>query len=74
MKEKIHIGKMIQNKMIDDGRSVQWLAKKLHCGTSNIYKIYEKSSINSELLLHISYALETNFFAYYSYELDKIIK
>ena len=38
MKDEIHIGKMISDKMKEEGRSVQWLAEKLSCSRSNIYK------------------------------------
>jgi len=40
MENEIHIGKMIRNSMKEEGRSVGWLAKKLSCDRSNIYKIY----------------------------------
>ena len=66
MTEIIHIGKLIQAKMKTDGRSAQWLAQQLHCETSNIYKIYEKPTINTGLLLRISKALNIDFFANYS--------
>ena len=71
MDEKIHIGKLIQEKMKIDGRSAQWLAQQLYCRTSNIYKIYEKPTINTGLLLRISKVLQTDFFAYYSNMLNK---
>ena len=65
MKEEIHIGRIIQAKMKIDGRSTQWFAQKLHCTAANVYKIYEKPTINTDLLLRISYILQINFFAYY---------
>ena len=63
---EIHIGKLIQNKLREDGRSVSWLAKKIHCKRDNVYKIFDRSSIDTELLLRISFALNTDFFAYMS--------
>jgi hypothetical protein len=48
--------------MKEEGRSVDWLSKKLNCDRTNIYKIYEKSSIDTIQLLHISRALNYNFF------------
>jgi len=57
MDTKIHIGQMIKAKMKEDGRSVQWLARKLHCVPSNIYKIYEKQTLDSGLLQRIREAL-----------------
>ena len=62
MKDDIHIGMKIREKMKEEGRSVNWLAKKLNCNRSNIYKIYEKSNIDITLLLHISRILNYDFF------------
>jgi plasmid maintenance system antidote protein VapI len=73
MKE-IHIGKLIQAKMEAEGRSVTWLAKQLHCYRSNVYKIYQKQTIDMDLLLRISKILKTDFFNYYSDILHTDIK
>ena len=62
MKDEIHIGKMISDKMKEEGRSVHWLAEKSGCSSSNIYKIYEKSNMDIMQLLHISRILNHNFF------------
>ena len=62
MRNEIHIGMIIREKMKEEGRSVNWLSKKLNCNRSNIYKIYEKSNMDITLLLHISRALNYNFF------------
>ena len=64
--EKIHIGKLIRSKLKENGRSASWLAGKISCERANIYKIFKKESIDAELLLCISLALETDFFRYYS--------
>ena len=65
MDNEIHIGRIIQAKMKADGRSSQWLAQKLNYTVANVYKIYEKPSINTDLLLRISGILQTNLFAHY---------
>jgi plasmid maintenance system antidote protein VapI len=65
MNEKIHIGTLIRNKMKEEQRSASWLAERINCNTRNVYKIYDKQSINSDLLRQISEALGTNLFAYY---------
>jgi len=62
MENEIHIGNMIRNSMEEDGRSVGWLAKKLSCNRSNIYKIYAKSNIDMILLQRISKILQHDFF------------
>jgi plasmid maintenance system antidote protein VapI len=63
---QIHIGNMIRNKLKEEGRSVAWLAEKLHCDTSNIYRIFQKQSIDSGQLFNISVILGHNFFKDYS--------
>ena len=66
MEKKIHIGEMIRAAMKNEGRSTQWLAEQLHCNRSNIYKIYKRTSINTELLQHIERILQVDLFVYYS--------
>lgn len=66
MKGRIHIGNLIHDKLKEDGRSGTWLAEKINCNGSNISKILKRPSINIDLLLDISLALEKNFFLYYS--------
>ena len=77
--DEIHIGSLIKNKLKEDGRSASWLAKKINCERTNVYKIFKKPSIDTSLLLKITLALKTNFFVYYSeihknkmYETDKM--
>jgi plasmid maintenance system antidote protein VapI len=72
--KKIHIGKLIRAKMEAEGHSVAWLAKQLHCNRSNVYKIYQKQMIDTDMLLRISKILKTDFFNYYSDILHTDIK
>lgn len=65
MKEEIHIGQMIRTKLKEKDCSVIWLAEEIHCSPANIYKIMRNPTINVEHLLHISKALNYNFFCYY---------
>ncbi|MDR1023666.1 MAG: XRE family transcriptional regulator [Prevotellaceae bacterium] len=66
MKKTIHIGKLICSKLKEDGRTASWLAQKLNCDRTNVYKIFRKSSIDVALLLHISTVLDFDFFSCYS--------
>jgi hypothetical protein len=66
MNEKLHAGRLIQAKMKEDGRSASWLAGKLHCDRSNIYRIYRSYHIDTEQLLKISLLLHHDFFSHYS--------
>jgi plasmid maintenance system antidote protein VapI len=70
--KKVHIGELIQAKMEADGRSVAWLAEHLHYDRSNVYKIYRKATIDTDLLLHISELLHFDFFQYYSSALSSM--
>ena len=66
IEHKIHIGKLIRNKLKEDGHSVSWLAQKIHCKRDNIYKIFDRTSVDTSLLLRISFVLKTDFFGYLS--------
>lgn len=64
----IHIGKIIEEEMLRQERTPAWLARKINCARPNIYYIFRQESINTDLLLRISKALNHNFFRYYSEE------
>lgn len=64
----IHIGKIIEEELHKQERTVTWLAGKLYCDRTNVYKIFKKQSIDSELLLRISHILHRNFFLVYCEE------
>ncbi|MDR0368800.1 MAG: helix-turn-helix domain-containing protein [Bacteroidales bacterium] len=66
MKEPLHIGNIIREKLEEEGRAASWLAKKINCDRTNIYKIFNRQDINTEQLLKISEALHYDFFAHYS--------
>lgn len=63
---KIHIGIHIKQQLAEQGRTVVWFAEKLSYSRANVYKIFDKSSIDTELLLRISNILGYDFFAVYS--------
>lgn len=62
----MHIGKEIQKLMRQQGRTTVWLARQLGCARTFIYRIYERPSIDTSLLLRISKILEHDFFCDYS--------
>lgn len=64
--ETIHIGALIKQVMTDQGRSPSWLAKQLGCERANIYDIYKRQYIDTDLLLRISRLLSFDFFSVYS--------
>lgn len=72
MNGSFHIGNIIRKKMKEDGRAASWLAQKMCCTRTNIYKILNKKHIDSEQLLTISIILNVDFFSYYSEQIEKM--
>ena len=62
----MHIGQAIKEELDRQGKTVVWFAKELSYTRTNIYKIFEKSSIDTELLYRISTILKLDFFKLYS--------
>ncbi len=56
--------------MREQGRSVKWLSEQLCCVRNNVYSIFSRRSIDTELLLELSRILEVDFFKIYSQELN----
>ena len=67
----IHIGKLIEEELRRQERSVTWFADKLCCERTNVYSIFKRQSIDTVLLLRISLVLHWNFFSVYLEELEK---
>ncbi|MCQ2608160.1 MAG: hypothetical protein MJ197_05685 [Bacteroidales bacterium] len=61
-----HIGKIIQQTLKKQDRSVTWCAKQLNYTRDNMYKIFEKEWIDTHLLTKLSLVLGVDFFKYYS--------
>lgn len=57
----VHVGKMIQDELRRQGRTVNWLASQIYCEKSNIYKLFHRKSIDLEQLMKISEVLGHNF-------------
>lgn len=60
----IHIGQRIKEIFDQQPKdhNIEWFAEKLHCKRSNIYNIFSRSTIDTDLLLHISKILDYDFF------------
>ena len=58
----IHIGRLVEQEFREQGRSATWLAKRIHCTRTNIYKIFEKENMDVYQLREISLALGVDFF------------
>lgn len=56
------IGTLIRHELLKQERSVTWFARKLSCDRSNVYRLFQKHSIDTALLQRISVILSHNFF------------
>lgn len=61
-----HIGELIKAELMRQERGVSWFARKLACDRSNVYRLFQKQSIDTELLVRISRILAKDFFAEFS--------
>ena len=68
LQSNIHIGQLIREQLKADQRSASWLAREIGCSRNHLYKVFRKSSLDGELLLCISLAMNFNFFQYYTVE------
>ena len=64
----IHIGSRIQQVMKDQGRNVSWFAKQICFERSNVYKMFKRKSIDTDLLIKISEVLGHDFLSEYFYD------
>lgn len=60
--ETFHIGQCIKAELSRQGRTITWLAGEVHCTRENLYKIFRKPWINTDMLFKISRALNHDFF------------
>lgn len=58
----MHIGKYIESVFRSQGRTVKWFADKLACQRANVYDIFKRQTIDTDLLQRISVILGYNFF------------
>jgi plasmid maintenance system antidote protein VapI len=64
----MHIGEMIKEEVEHQERTVSWLAKKISCNRQNVYSIYKRNTIDTDLLMRISTVLDRDFFDIYCKE------
>ena len=58
----IHIGHLIREQLKADQRSASWLAREIGCTRNHVYKIFNRPSLDADLILKISIAMNFNFF------------
>ncbi len=64
-----HLGSLIKQELERQERSVSWLARKLSCDRTKVYRLLQKHSIDTYDLARISILLSHDFFADLSEEL-----
>ncbi len=62
----LHIGHLIREQLKADQRSVSWLAREIGCTRNHVYKIFNKASLEGDLIFKVSIAMNFNFFQYYT--------
>ena len=67
----MHIGNRIKEVLKEQGMTVTDFAESLSCNRQNVYKIFDKHDINTDLLMHISIILDHDFFGEISEESRK---
>lgn len=72
-KEQICIGKIIEEELRRQERTVTWLSRQIHCDRRNIYDIFSRACIDTDLLYKLSVVLHTDFFSYFSTRLQSSI-
>lgn len=66
----MHVGTLIRQKVKGQKKTSVWLAQSLSCSRTNVYKLYDKKSIDIDLLFRISKVLDFDFFSLYSQEIQ----
>ena len=67
----IHIGQLIRQELKKKGYTISWLARELNCSRTNVYKILDKASLDTSLLVQLSLLLDVDFFLFYTEDLEK---
>lgn len=68
-KKPLHIGECIRSQLSERGLTTAWLARQLGYHRTTLYKLYDKRTIDTGILMHISRAMGYDFFSLYSAEL-----
>jgi hypothetical protein len=69
MGKKLHIGNEIRKELMQQERSIAWLANKVDNDPSNLNQKLKSSNIRTKLLYDISFALKKDFFRFFSQQL-----
>ena len=67
----MHIGEAIKAELERQGKTIVWFAEQIPCHRTNVYRILEKKSIDTEILLNICKILNHDFFEDLTKELER---
>ena len=59
---EIHIGQLIKARLEETGMKKSEFARRINRSSQNVYDIFQRKSIDTDLLATISHILECNFF------------
>lgn len=65
----LHAGKLIEDTLREEGRTVTWFAAQMHCTRTHIYKIFQKETLDIHLLWRASRVLNRDLFQPFSEKL-----
>ena len=58
----MNVGKAILMELQRQGRTAKWLAAQIPCERTNVYKIFKRHDIDTDLLQRLSLILNHDFF------------
>ena len=61
----IHLGMLVKQKMKERNISINEFADAIHCDRTNVYSIFKRKSMDIQLIVRISNALNYDFLQYY---------
>ena len=59
---ELHIGNLIKSELVKQGISITWLSLQVNCTRENLYNVFRRPWIYTDLLFEISNALNHDFF------------
>lgn len=65
------LGELIKEELSVQERTITWFASKLCMDRSNVYRLFQKNSLDSDLLMRISLILGKDFFKLLSENLEE---
>lgn len=67
---QIHIGNLIRDELRRQGHTNEWLAERINVTPRTVQRIFNKPSIDTQVLFIISQALQINLFYPYTMRLS----